>query len=348
MNHKGRLAVDMSRFLRSFATLSLVALFSRAAHAERRSIVVIDTSSDYKLVRVSVGAKQGVVLGEPVLFTAASLRIAAGRVIRVQENNAVVAVLEKYGTETPAPDADYELIYGEPFPEAANLPDYVADREDERDNPANEKFWTGNQEETTPELDDDNYTPEIAIRPKFPLPRTYSPHNITIGLNLFRNHALPAATDVNTDGSINPTGYSTYSGYSLRYAYTFRTNYWLKSATPALISAEFGIGLYNFTYAWPASIQPDPNVDVAEIRVIPIQIELRYLIEVSKLFRIYPYVGYQYNVVSAVNGSLDGLQPLMGSRLLGGLGGALVMSDNIDFRVEGGTDGVLGGLVVKF
>jgi hypothetical protein len=52
--------------------------------------------------------------------------------------------------------------------------------------------------------------------------------------------------------------------------------------------------------------------------------------------------------VSAVNGSLNGLEPLMGGRLLGGAGAVLVMSDNIDTRVEGGTDGVLAGLVVKF
>lgn len=348
MIHKGRSVAGSVRSA-VWALPLILASFAPVAHAERRSIVVLDTSSSGKLVRISVGAKQGIVLGGPVLFIAASQKIAAGRAIRVQENNAVVAVLEKYGQESPMPDADYELLYGEPFPEAANLPDYVADREDERDNPSNEKFWVKNEEDTSPELDDDNYSPEIAIRPKFPLPRTYSPHNITVGLNIFRNHALPTAADVDPNsGAVANTGYTTYNGYSIRYAYTFRTNYWLKSQTPALISAEFGIGMYTFNHTWPAAIQPDPNIDVAEVRVIPLQFELRYLIEVTRLFRLYPYIGYQYNVVSAVNGSLSGLQPLMGSRLLGGAGAVLVMSDNIDARVEGGSDGVLGGLVVKF
>ncbi|MGZ3731053.1 MAG: hypothetical protein ACXVCG_17640 [Bdellovibrionota bacterium] len=338
MNHKAR----------SIALFAVLACFSSSARAERRSIVVIDSSTSGKLVRVSVGAKQGVALGEPVLFSAGSHKIAAGRVIRVQDATAIVAVLEKYGTETPSPDADYELLYGEPFPEAANLPDYVADREDERDNPTNEKFWVKGEEETAPELDDDNYTPEISIRPKFPLPRTFSAHNITIGLDIFRNRALPAEGDVDSQGHVAPMGFDTYNGYSFRYAYSFRTNYWLKSQTPALLSAEFGVGMYNLEHTFPTGIRPDPNNDIAEIRVIPLQAELRYLIEVSKLFRIYPYVGYQYNVVSAVNGSLAGLEPLMGGRILGGAGGVLVMSDTIDARVEAGSDGVLGGLLVKF
>lgn len=347
MIHKASRLPQNSALLLSVSWL-LLACFSSSAHADRRNIVVIDSSTSGKLVRVSVGAKQGIQLGEPVLFSAGSHRVAAGRVIRVQDTNAVVAVMEKYGSETPSPDADYDLIYGEPFPEAANLPDYVADREDERDNPANEKFWVKRDEDTTPELDDDNYSPEISIRPKFPQPRTYSPHNITVGLNIFRNATLPVEGDVDSQGNITTTGHDTYNGYSIRYAYTFRTNYWLKSQTPALLSAEFGVGMYNFDHTFPSAIRPDPTQDVANVRVIPIQAELRYLVEVSKLFRLYPYIGYQYNVVSAVNGSLSGLEPLMGGRLLGGAGAVLVMSDTIDARVEAGSDGVLGGLVVKF
>lgn len=341
MIHKGR------RFAISLFAFLLTLLIPLEGSAERRSIFVTETSTSGKLVRISIGARQGVVLGEAVLFSASGLKIAAGRAIRVEDSYAVVAVLEKYGNESPQLETDYELLYGEPFPEAANLPDYVADREDERPNPQNEKFWVKDTEDANPELDDDNYTPEIAIRPKFPLPRTYSPHNITIGLGIFRNHAL-ASSETDTSADTVSTGYSTYNGYSLRYAYTFRSHYWLKSQTPALLSVEFGFGLYNFSHTFPASIRPNPNEDVAEIRVIPIHVGVRYLIEVSKLFRLYPYLGFQYNVVSAVNGSLAGLEPLMGSRLLGGAGAVLVMSDNIDARLEGGTDGVLAGLVVKF
>jgi hypothetical protein len=333
------------RFLAT--SVILLALFPSGGRAERRSVLVTEASTSGKLVRVGIGARQGLVLGEAVLFSSGGDKIAAGRAIRVEDNQAVVAVLEKYGSEPPKVDADYELLYGEPFAEAANLPDFVADREDERDNPQNEKFWVKEEADSTPELDDDGYTPEISIRPKFPLPRTYSPHNITVGLGIFRNRAL-ATGDTETGEASAASGYSTYNGYAVRYAYTFRSHYWFKSQTPALVSAEIGIGLYNFDHTFPISMRPNPNDDIAQVRVIPIHLGVRYLIEVSKLFRLYPYVGYQYNVVSAVNGSLSGLEPLMGGRILGGAGAVLVMSDNVDTRLEGGSDGVLAGLVVKF
>jgi hypothetical protein len=325
----------------------LLALFPLLSEAERRSVAVLESSTSGKLVRLNLGAQQGINLGEPVLFSVAEKKIAAGRVIRVDNNRSVVAVLEKFGAESPGPDLDYELLYGEPFAEAENLPPYVADKEEEQDNPGNEKFWANVGEDSNPELDDESYSPEVNLRPKLPLPRTYNPHNLTVGLNLFRNQTLQGESD-DPDTFAAENAKTTYSGYSLRYAYTFRTHYWLKAQTPALLSAEFGIGMYNFTHTFPLSVRPDPNTDVAEIRVIPLHIELRYLIEVSRLFRVYPYVGYQYNIVSAVNGSLTGLEPMMGGRLLGGAGAVLVMSENIDTRVEAGTDGVLGGLVVKF
>lgn len=342
MIHKGSRLPNLAPLL-----LAVLALFPKEAGAERRSVLVTETSSSGKLVRITIGARQGLALGEAVLFSAGGSRVAAGRAIRVQDDDAVVAVLQKYGSETPKIEADYELLYGEPFPEAANLPDYVADREEERDNPQNEKFWVKDDEDTSPELDDDNYSPEVSIRPKFPLPRTFSPHNITIGLNAFRNRALSSGVD-DEGQAIIPTGYTTYNGYSLRYGYTFRSHYWLKAKTPALLSAELGVGMYNFDHTFPTVLRPDPDVDVAQVRVVPIHVELRYLVEVSKLFRLYPYLGYQYNIVSAVRGSLIGLEPLRGGRLLGGGGAVLVMSDTIDARVEAGTDGVLGGIVVKF
>jgi len=347
MIHKGQ-------FFTILPLLALLLLLDPfGTRAERRSVAIMETSSSGKLVRVSLGARQGITLGEPVLFSASTKKIAAGRVIRVDNDNAVVAVMEKYGSESPVPDADYEILYGEPFEEAANLPDYVSDREDERDNPTNEKFWTQNGEEVTPELDDDTYTPEIKLRPKLPSPRTFSPHNITVGLDIFRNRALPASTDKSGNLSTS-SSQTTYNGYSFRYAYTFRSHYWLKTQTPALISAEFGVGVYSFDHTFPKSIRastrPDGTVidGTAGVRVVPLQAELRYLVEVSKLFRLYPYLGYQYNIVSATDGSLTGLEPLMGGRILGGAGAVLVMSDTIDGRIEGGSDGVLGGIVVKF
>jgi hypothetical protein len=249
-------------------------------------------------------------------------------------------VIEKYGAETPTAESDYELLFGEPFDEAVNLPDYVVDREDENDNPGNERFFQAEAEENSPELDDDNYTPEVTLRPKFPEPRLYSTHNLTVGLSLFRNRALATTADPESE-DVDDNDYTTYQGYTIRYAYTFRTHYWLRSKAAALLSLEGMFGVYNFDHTFPDS-------RVAQVRVIPLGANMRYMVEVSKLFRLYPYVGYQYFVVSAVNGTLDRLEPIKGGRLLGGAGAQLVMSNAIDARLEAGSDGIMGGIVVKF
>jgi hypothetical protein len=233
-----------------------------------------------------------------------------------------------------------ELLFGEPFDEAVNLPDYVVDREDENDNPGNERFFEAEAEENSPELDDDNYTPEVTLRPKFPEPRLYSTHNLTVGLSLFRNRALATAADPESQ-DVDDNDYTTYQGYTIRYAYTFRTHYWLRSRAAALLSLEGMFGVYNFNHTFPDS-------RVAQVRVIPLGANMRYMVEVSKLFRLYPYVGYQYFVVSAVNGTLDQLEPIKGGRLFGGAGAQLVMSNAIDARLEAGSDGIMGGIVVKF
>lgn len=323
--------------------LSLLVVFGLLAvdaRAERRSVVVLETSTSGRLIRVSVGSNAGLRPTEPVLFSENDKKVAAGRVFRVDRDTAIIAVLETYGGGAPTVDVDYEMLFGEPFDEAANLPDYVMDREEEPDNPANEKFLQPGDHETTPELDDDNYTPEVTLRPKFPDPRTYSPHNITLGLSIFRNRALPTATNPDV---LDPAtaGYSTYTGYTARYAYTFQTHYWLKARAPALMSVEMSLGIYNFDHTFP-------NGRVAQVRVMPLGFSLRYLIEVSKLFRLYPYLGYQINMVSATNGDLTALEGIQGGRLMGGAGAQLVMSDTIDGRVEGGSDGFTGALVVKF
>ncbi len=298
-------------------------------------------------MRVNVGGSNGLHQGDPVLFSSSTKKIALGRVVQVGDASAVIAVMEKFGEESPRLETEYDLLYGEPFVEAANLPDFVADREVERDNPSNEKFWTQDGRELSPELDDENYTPEVSIRPKFPTSRTFSPHNITVGLNIFRNRALVTALDQEGKPVADGT-YATYNGYSVRYAYIFRSNYWLKQAASTLISAEFGLGMYTFNHTFPSSMRPAEGDETAVVRVMPLHAQLRYLIELSKIFRVYPYLGYQYNIVSAGKGSLNGLEPLMGGRLLGGVGTQMVMSDTLDARLEAGTDGVLGGLVVKF
>lgn len=336
----------------SVTLLVLLGLFAPDARAERRMVQVTDSSSSGKLVRVNVGLNSGMRAGEPVLFSAGSKKVAAGRVFRADEFSSIVVVLEKYGPESPIVEADYELLFGEPFPEAANLPNYVTDREEEEDNPANERFFEDKSEETTPELDDDNYTPEVSLRPKLPEPRTYSPHNITVGVGLFRNRTLPSTTTTNA-GDPSQSSYSMYQGYTVRYAYTFRTHYWLKSSTAGLVSVEGSFGIYNFSHTLSAGANP------VSVRVIPLGLNLRYLIEVSKLLRLYPYAGFQYNVVGATmgttragatsnTGDLGRLENIRGSQLFGGAGAQLVMSNALDARVQGGTDGVLAGVVVKF
>lgn len=312
-------------------------LFSLSAQAERRSVMVVDSSSTGRLVRINIGSMANLRPGEPILFSVAKKKIAAGRVYRVEEGTAIVAVLEKYGTETPSPELDYEVVYGEYFEGADNLPNYVADRDEEIDNPANERFFEKDREASGPELDDEDYSPEITLRPKLPEGKNFHPHNISVGLQLFRNRALPT-TDIPDSRA---TSYSSYQGYSFRYAYTFRTHYWIRIKAPALISVEATFGIYNFDHTFNENT-------VSQIRVTPLGFNLRYLVEVSRLFRLYPYVGYQYNIVGAVDGDLSNLENLRGGRLLGGGGAQLVMSESVDARVEGGSDGILGAVVVKF
>jgi hypothetical protein len=315
----------------------LAAFYVSPAWAERRSVMVVDSSTSGRLVRVNIGSLAGLKPGEPVLFSATNKKIAAGRVVRTDDGSAIVAVLEKYGAESPMLETDYELVFGEYFDGAANLPEYVADREEEIDNPANERFFEKDENNSSPDLDDDAYTPEVTLRPKFPEGRTFNPHNLTIGLALYRNRALPTADVSDSD----ETGYTTYTGYTFRYAYTFRTHYWLRIKAPALISVEAGFGIYNFEHTMP-------DQRVAQVRVTPLSFNVRYLVEVSKLFRLYPYLGYQHNIVGAVDGDLESLENIRGGRLMGGAGAQLMMSESMDARLEGGSDGIMGGVVVKF
>jgi hypothetical protein len=353
MIYKGRLTATAAQdaqlkfsLRRALLLLGLPLLLSNPAHAERRTTMVLEASSSGRLVRISIGASSGLAPNEPVLFSLNDKKMAAGRVIRLSENSAVVAVLEKYGSESPMVENDYELLYGEPFPEAANLPDYVVDRDTEQPNPANETFFNKNAEELSPELDDDSYTPEITLRPKMPEPRSYSPHGVTVGLALFRNALLPTPDqpDVNQPGQ---GAYTTYQGYVFRYAYSFRTNYWLKTRMPAVLSVEAMLGVYNFEHTFPATVEA-PEDRTAHVRVFTPGFNVRYMVEVSPLFRLYPYVGYMFNLASAAAGNLNELSRIAGGRILGGAGAQLVVSETIDARVEGGSDGIMGGLVVKF
>lgn len=324
----------------------LASLFTSSAFAERRSALLLEASSSGKLLRVSIGASSGLAPNGPVLITSADRKLVSGRVVRLNESTAVIAVLERYGSEAPQVEKSYELVYGEPFPEAANLTDYVVDREAERDNPANETFLQKSPEELAPELDDDRYTPEITLRPKLPEPRTYSPHNVTLGIALFRNAALPTDAEPNLD-QLGQGTYTWYQGYVLRYAYTFRANYWVGVRMPATVSVEAMMGIYNFDHTFPTSDSLSAPF-TAHVRVFTPGVNLRYMVEVNSLFRLYPYIGYSYNLASSAAGTLSELNRIRGGRLLGGAGAQLVLSKGMDARFEGGSDGVMGGLVVKF
>ena len=318
-------------------SLSCGIFLALGASAAEQTVKVLEASSTGKTLRINLGRNVGLNLNESVLITDAGQKVAAARVIRVSDDTAVIQVVDSYSAAQGLSVGNYSMIFGEPMDDVPQLPEYTADKNLAPENPANERFFTpdGRELENSPDLDDEHYSPEVALRPKFPESRTYAPNNITAGIGIFRNRSVANAT---SDG----LGYATYQGYSFRYAYNFRTSYWLKEKTAAILSAEVGVG----TYVFPSVIATGQT---SEVRVVPLSFEMRYLIGLSKMFRIYPYLGYQTNIVGASSGiDASYLAPLSGGRLLGGIGGQLVLSEVLDARVEGGTDGVLFGLVLKF
>ncbi len=110
---------------------------------------------------------------------------------------------------------------------------------------------------------------------------------------------------------------------------------------PAIFTAEMGLGVYNFPHTFLDST-------TAQITVMPISFNFRYILEVNKLFRVYPYLGFQNNIVSSTYTNNTGLHRLRGGRLMAGGGAMLVMSENIDIRADIGIEGMLFGLVSKF
>jgi len=273
----------------------------------------------------------------------ANNQLAAARTIRVGPEESVVYIVENYsGSSNIQTGQNYNILYGVPL-NVPDLPDNLSDIEAAEarlpNNPEDERFFTPNGEELpkTPDIDDDSYTPEVTLRPKFPEFTDFSPHNITVGVSLFRNKDLQQLTATPP----NSNAMRTYQGYSLRYAYTFRSYFWLRKKTPALLSAELGIGTYRFNHTFSSS-------QMAEINVMPLIFNFRYLIEVNKLFRIYPYLGYQNNIVSANSSTNTSIGNLGGGRLLGGGGAMAIMSKTMDVRLDAGTDGILFGLVTKF
>ena len=141
MNHKSRIA--------QITILFLLALLTKPAMAERKQITVLETSTSGKLFRVNLGSRAGLNFGSPFLLRDGSKKLGAGRVIQLNDGTAVLAIMESYDPGKVM-EGEYELLFGEPFEEADNLPDYVADRDDEIENPANEKFFTTDGKERFP------------------------------------------------------------------------------------------------------------------------------------------------------------------------------------------------------
>ena len=101
------------------------------------------------------------------------------------------------------------------------------------------------------------------------------------------------------------------------------------------------MGMYTFPF--------NLNDQQTNVTVIPLSINLRYNVDLNPLFRIYPYLGFQHKIVSAVgNFPGDSLEGLRKNLVMFGLGAALVMSKTMDVRLDAGIDGVLLGMVVKF
>lgn len=326
-----------------FLVLIICLAFPTALNAARKEIIIAEMSSSGRTLKINAGMNDGLHLREAILLRSEDTKIAAARVIRLSPDQSVVYIVEAYGSMGLQQNDPYNILYGIPLDNIPDLPDEMNDinaaQDKLPDNPQDEKFFTpdGREVESKPDIDDDHYTPEVSLRPKFPDSTDYNSHNITVGVGLFRNR------DLQQQQSPGANNYATtsYQGYLIRYAYTWRTNYWLRKKTPALLSVEAGAGTYSFVNTFA-------DGTVGQINVIPLSLNLRYLVEVNKLFRLYPYIGYQNNIVPAATTNAAIVRKLAGGRLLGGGGAQLLLSKSMDARVDAGTDGVLLGLVTKF
>ncbi len=298
---------------------------------------------------ITAGTRDGLKLKDPVLIRRDDKKLVAARVIKLFEEKSAVYIVARYSRENPTAGAvakKYNILYGIAM-DVPELPNGVLAESEVVDelerNPQDETFFADEGREKEPEIDDDLYNPETTVKPEFPPVDYRKPHNISIGLGLFRNANLQETLDPELE---NNNSTSTYQGYFFRYAYNFRTYYWLGKKIPALISIEGSLGFYSFAF----DDQSLPNGGKkTEIDVVPIAVYLRYNYEFSILFMGYGYVGYQINKVGALNNyPIDRLRDLEGGGLAFGLGGSLVLSKLMDVRLEAGNDGVFVGGVVKF
>lgn len=342
--HQGRSKI----FLRISLVACAVLCLAQDAQAERKPVKILDTSSSGQTIMLTAGSRDGLKLKEALLIRREDKKLVAARVIKLYEEKSAVYIVSRYSRENPVKGAvtkRYNILYGIPLdvPELPNgvLPETDVVDELER-NPQDEVFFAEDGREREPEIDDDNYTPETTVKPVFPPVDYRKTHNLTIGMGIYRNANLSQTLDPN---AVNNDSTTTYTGYMFRYAYNFRTYFWMGKKIPALISVEPSLGYYQFDFQDNGLTIPQKTL----IDVVPLALYLRYNHEFSILFMGYVYVGYQYNIVSATgNYPKDRLADLEGGGIAFGLGGSLVLSKVIDARLEGGNDGVFFGGVVKF
>lgn len=317
-----------------YLSLGIFVLTNPLAHAERRDISVLDRSSSGRTLKISAGQKDGLHMQEAVLFQDQGKKLVAGRIIALQNDSAVAYLVETYGGQHNIPKgSQYNILYGVPLGDIPQLPDNIADTLPS--NPQNERFFAHDGKElTTPDLDDSTYEPETKLRPNFPEKNLYSTHHISIGVDLFRNYDVSQSTSSKSTMTL-------YQGYALRYQYNFRSSIWIGRKVPAWFGPELGFGVYNFNKTLTANHH-------ASIKVMPLSANIKYMIELNKFLRIYPYVGYENNLVQATTDSSTSISNLSEGGIFGGAGASMVMSENIDARFDVGSDGILVAAVVKF
>ncbi len=356
-----------SKLLLCLAFVASVALLTDTptAHADEADAEVLEQSSSGQVIRVALGRNQGLRSNDPILLMENGQRVAAARIVRADENSSIAYIVEDFEKSKIILGQAISILYGMPLDDVPELPEGLFDDEEVRPNPSDEKLTPDEREfrpraqdrvftpdgrevdprheeevdpYQKPDVDSDRYQPERSIRPRYPNRPDYSAHNLTLGVGIFRDLET-------TSTSVNST-YTTHQGWAARYGYVWESHLWFqRKRNPALFSLELGWGTYNFVHA-PA------GGGAANVRVMPLQGSLRWLIRVNRMFKIYPYAGYQRNLVSSTTSTtgtdLTSIARLRRGRLIGGAGAMLVTSESTDARVEGGVDGFLLGLVVKF
>lgn len=318
------------------------------ARAEKKPIQILDLSTSGRTVMITAGSRDGLKLKEAMLIRRENKKLAAARVIKLFAERSAVYVVSRYSREQPEKTADnrkFNILYGVPLAGIPDLPSNLADEieDDLERNPQDEVYLTEEGRELEPEIDDEDYTPEVTVKPEFPPTNFRRTHNITVGLGLFRNANLSETLNVNFPNSDSTT---TYSGIFARYGYNFYAFYWLKEKVRALITVEASIGVYNFPFTDFTTLADGQKT---QIEVIPVGVYVRYNVEFSPLFMAYPYLGFQLNLVSSTNNFPNSrLEDLRGGGIAFGVGASLVISRVIDVRLDAGNDGVFVGSVVKF